>query len=348
MTSLESSLKPYTHKHLESQDTIRILCLYPAQSHSDPLEFDLEHRARSELLTDCSETALHYDAVSYVWGTPVFPHSMYSRQQATYLKITPSVNSFLHQFRKKAGARLLWVDAICLDQKNDDEKSEQVPLMGEIYSQARKVRIWLGEGNENTNKAFKFLSLVAVMKRKNGTLSHALFMEALFKIFASESVQALEGILCDPWFGRRWIIQEAVLGHSVIVHQGSHKISWELFTEGLIALLDVVSDLQLSDVGRYSLISTNTMLSARTRDILDCLWDFDKNVCSDERDRLFALYGFTPSSNTNDQGAPPAVEYNHSWPEVYSDFAALTIEKKGLSSILPHLIAFGGLSESNP
>jgi hypothetical protein len=121
-----------------------------------------------------------------------------------------------------------------------------------------------------------------------------------------------------------------------------------LFTEGLIALLDVVSDLQLSDVGRYSLISTNTMLSASTRDILDCLWDFDKNVCSDERDRLFALYGFTPSSNTNDQGAPPAVEYNHSWPEVYSDFAALTIEKKGLSSILPHLIAFGGLSESNP
>ncbi|KAE9364293.1 hypothetical protein N431DRAFT_305432, partial [Stipitochalara longipes BDJ] len=279
------------------------------------------------------------DAVSYVWGTPVFSHTMHSREQAAYLKITPSVDSFLRQLRKTSCPRLLWVDAICLNQEDAEEKSEQVPLMGDIYTQARKVHIWLGEGDEHTNM-FKFLCFAAVMKRKNGALSHGLVKEGLSTIIGSESNQPLEAILSNPWFGRRWIIQEAVLGHSVTVHQGSHKISWELFSEGLTALLDVVNDLQLSDVGQYSLRSTNNMLSASTRDILDFLWDFDKNVCSDERDRIFALYGFTPNSNKNNRVAIP-MEYNHDWPEVYSAFAAHTIESQGFHSLLPHLIAFG-------
>jgi hypothetical protein len=146
MTLLESSPVPSIHKKLESLDTIRILRLYPAQSHSDPLEFDLEHRARSELLIDCSESTMHYNAVSYVWGTPVFSHLIRSRQQTAYLKITPSVDSFLRQFRKKTSPLLLWVDAICLDQKNDDEKSEQVPLMGEITPRLGKCAFGLVRG----------------------------------------------------------------------------------------------------------------------------------------------------------------------------------------------------------
>ena len=113
MSSLEGLQKPYLHKQLESQDTIRILRLYSAQSHSDPLEFDLVHRARYQLLTDYSDTALHYDAISYVWGEPVFSHTIHSREQDSYQKVTPSVDSFLRQFRKTNDARLLWVDAIC-------------------------------------------------------------------------------------------------------------------------------------------------------------------------------------------------------------------------------------------
>jgi Heterokaryon incompatibility protein (HET) len=197
----------------------------------------LRKRARSHLLTDYSDTALHYDAVSYVWGTPVFSHTVHSRHRAANLKITPSVDSFLRQLRKTRGPRLLWVDAICLNQKNDGEKSEQIPLMGEIYSQARKVRIWVGEGDENSQKVLKFLHFAVMAKCKNGTLSLRLVQGGLLKIFGSESSEALEAILSNPWFGRRWIIQEAVLGHSGMIHQGSHKVSWELFKAWLLFLM---------------------------------------------------------------------------------------------------------------
>lgn len=180
--------------------------------------------------------------------------------------------------------------------------------MGEIYAQAKKVRIWLGEGDEITSKVFKFLCFAAEMKRTNGTLSYGLVKEGMSKISGTESSQTLGGVLCSPWFGRRWIIQEADLGHSATVHQGNYKISWQVFAEGLIALLDVVHDLQLSDVGRYSPAVADTMSKTKMHDILDCLWDFDENACSDPRDRIFALYGFASASNAHGKVAPIPVD----------------------------------------
>jgi hypothetical protein len=61
------------------------------------------------------------------------------------LKITPSVNSLLRHFREKKDVRHLWVDAIYLNQADNGEKSIQERLMGDIYRQARRVHIWLGE-----------------------------------------------------------------------------------------------------------------------------------------------------------------------------------------------------------
>jgi hypothetical protein len=75
------------------------------------------------------------------------------------------VNSLLRHLRKETAQHRLWIDAICLNQADNEEKSVQVQLMGEIYSQARKLRIWLGETDSDTPKIFAFLKTIAGMSR---------------------------------------------------------------------------------------------------------------------------------------------------------------------------------------
>jgi len=99
---------------------------------------------------------VYYEAVSYVWGEPEFTHYIRCRSQDSHLKITLRMDSLLRHLRKETTVRRLWIDAICLNQADNEEKSVQVQLMGEIYSQARKVHIWLGDADSNTPKSLHF------------------------------------------------------------------------------------------------------------------------------------------------------------------------------------------------
>ena len=67
-------------------------------------------------------------------------------------------HSALVHLRRKFGSFVIWVDAICIDQSKPEEKAQQLPLMGDIYSLAKPVYIWLGKGNLKTDRAMRFLS----------------------------------------------------------------------------------------------------------------------------------------------------------------------------------------------
>jgi hypothetical protein len=51
----------------------------------------------------------------------------------------------------------IWIDAICIDQGDEDEKMQQIPLMGDVYSKAATVYVWLGEGDAASDRAMKYL-----------------------------------------------------------------------------------------------------------------------------------------------------------------------------------------------
>jgi hypothetical protein len=103
---------------------------------------------------------LTYETLSYCWGDA-------RRRRAISLSvsgpegisehtlpITTSLYSALKNLRPQTGpARILWVDSICIDQANVNERSSQVALMADIYRKAERVIVWLGEGNEITKKA---------------------------------------------------------------------------------------------------------------------------------------------------------------------------------------------------
>lgn len=125
----------YQHQPLEHNDSIRLLKLEPASMPTAELYGQLIHERLS------ANSA--YAAVSYTWGDPIFPKVL--NLAGGILKITENLHSALRAFRDRRQPRMLWVDGVCIDQANPDDKNHQVALMSEIYKRANKVLGWLGD-----------------------------------------------------------------------------------------------------------------------------------------------------------------------------------------------------------
>src|SRR5699024_9944047 len=87
-----------------------------------------------------------YGALSYVWGIDVKPQSI--MLDGCTFPVTSNLHAALINLRDHQIDRVLWVDAISINQDDQDEKSKQIPLMRTIYAQAAHVIVWLGEAME--------------------------------------------------------------------------------------------------------------------------------------------------------------------------------------------------------
>jgi hypothetical protein len=112
---------------------------------------------RGQLRVVCLDDSSSYVALSYAWG-----NSVASRQIACGanegLSVTTNCYDALQQLRHSFRTRTLWVDSICVNQSNEEEKSHEVSLMQDIYDRAEKVYIWLGKGNQNSDYAMDWLA----------------------------------------------------------------------------------------------------------------------------------------------------------------------------------------------
>lgn len=88
------------------------------------------------------EDAPSYEALSHVWDDPTNTVEMICGQRR--LSITVNLRDAIRRFRYKNECRVLWADAICIDQRNIEERGKQVQLMGMIYWKAERVLVWLG------------------------------------------------------------------------------------------------------------------------------------------------------------------------------------------------------------
>jgi hypothetical protein len=97
-----------------------------------------------------------FTALSYVWGSAVTGN--YSITCNCFpITVTPNCHSALRHLRNKLGKFTIWIDAICINQDDEREKESQIQIMGDIYSTAETVFIWLGNGNAATNRAMTYL-----------------------------------------------------------------------------------------------------------------------------------------------------------------------------------------------
>lgn len=121
----------------------------------------------------------------------------------------------------------LQVDALCINQEDNDEKSYQIPLLRYIYNQAKCVRVWLGKEEDDSDKAINFVERCQDMEA---------FDRLVRDSIASQDWAALSALMRRPWFSRRWIIQEIALAREAIVHCGSREIPWRDFASAISML----------------------------------------------------------------------------------------------------------------
>jgi hypothetical protein len=96
-----------------------------------------------------------FTALSYTWGDPIFSQRLILNDVA--YPITENLYLFLRRCLQCTDIRRLWIDAVCINQQDDAEKSMQVANMLSIYRKASAVRVWLGEAGASTSLALAYL-----------------------------------------------------------------------------------------------------------------------------------------------------------------------------------------------
>ncbi|KAG4436129.1 hypothetical protein IFR05_008408 [Cadophora sp. M221] len=351
----------YTYNPLSRPESIRILVLQPSEDHTAPLLCDLVHDDRHQILLDI-EQKRGYEAVSYTWGDPIFSHEILCGEENARLAITPNVDSLLRHLRKTSKPRRLWVDAICLNQTDHIEKRVQVGLMGEIYRQATKVHVWLGDSLrwrkgphplgqlKDPNGFSKLMGFFRFTALEKSSHDEGTFLQTpSSRVFQGEKelVSSLQMFLHAPWFQRRWTIQEASLNRHTIVRYGRSKILWEDMSAAL-GILN--SNMALDHVASTSR-ETALAIRSQTGTILDLLYKHHEALCFDPRDRITALLSVaTNNAASNQNSSVPmrwTVDYEASWQENYLNFCQSAINNGDIVQIFAHLRAFGSLSQKS-
>ena len=123
------------YKELNFQDReIRVIALLPGQ---------WSETIRCVLTVVSLGKRPSYQALSYVWGDPSIQHEILVNQQ--HFPVTHNLHLALRRLRDTSAVRMIWIDALCINQENVDERNQQVRLMGDIYRKASEVLIWLGD-----------------------------------------------------------------------------------------------------------------------------------------------------------------------------------------------------------
>jgi hypothetical protein len=137
---------------------IRLFELYPAQRLQS--HYPLTGHIRVVNLDE----APVFTALSYVWGDKAIPcDTITCKPQNFNIEVTANCYSALWHLRKKFGGLTIWIDSICINQNDKDEKAAQIPLMSKIYAGADITYVWLGPGNHQSDKAMDYLSTVATL-----------------------------------------------------------------------------------------------------------------------------------------------------------------------------------------
>lgn len=139
-------LPTYEYRPLPGPKSTRIAILEPAEGFNEPLRLTLKRVSLQNL------GRVRYEALSYVWGPVSGDRRVYC--DGKIIHITPNCESALRHLRLKKKKRTLWIDALCINQSSNTERSRQVPLMGDIYESASRVLIWLGPGSDEIASVF--------------------------------------------------------------------------------------------------------------------------------------------------------------------------------------------------
>lgn len=254
-------LDDYKYTALQLENSLRLLRLRPASDEYQDIDAELAEFEIPENNNDVLKTAaegkakegkentkvsekLSYEAVSWCWGKkkPDQLLRVHENDKVYAFYISKNLKTALWALRKNDEVRQLWIDAICIDQKNLKERNKQVPRMDKIYGNAKSVCIWLGDADDESRRAMHFI--------KHQVLSIWEFDKLIENREMARQWHAFINLMKRPWFSRRWVVQEIALSPSGgTLYCGKDAVSWSDFADAVSLFVEVESAThRLSDV----------------------------------------------------------------------------------------------------
>ena len=296
-----------------------------------------------ELQEHAATTLPEYMALSYTWGSEGSTKPM--RCDSQTMKVTPNLYAALCEISLKAEVadKWLWVDAVCIDQKNETEKAIEVKRMHLIYTAAWRVLVWLGPADEDSDLAMDNLrSLTEIMtplpsdegdrgarQRRLAPADHPVWT-AIVKLYNRS------------WFRRLWVMQEVILAKGIFVLCGKRVLSWAAIVEFANAVSVVYPAVLLhhgekTDGTISGFVSCSQIENLRKRvpngnmlfftSLLETIRDRE---ATDQRDRIYGLLGLV----TDDLRKIIKVDYTWQTSDCYLHFFKAFITREPTLNIL--------------
>ncbi|KAF2162974.1 hypothetical protein M409DRAFT_26823 [Zasmidium cellare ATCC 36951] len=333
-------LDPRTHE-------IRILKLHPGQGF-DPLICKMEHTSLA------LKQHTPYETVSYCWGDN--PGETVIELDRLPAKVTLSAANVIRRMRYPDKYRWLWVDAICINQKDNrtKEKSNQVAIMGLIYRKGWRNLVWLGDDKGHADAVRGALNIVLEdVRRQTADYSNLFHLshtkdgsydplrngESLSGL-SERNLSSLIRLFSCPWFERLWVAQEVTSAHDNLCHFGSATFPltdilrvavWLTHNSQLVPttlvynhgfqqarMLWYLVDQEFVPNGVFEAI-TATMISAWH----SCQWMEARHA----KDNVYALLGMVRSRKPRPPHLHLVPDYDRSDAEVFRDATRIMIEE---------------------
>jgi hypothetical protein len=248
-----------------------------------------------------------FEALSYQWGSQDDPGTAFIKplstgdSSITTFAIGKNLESALRHLRYTSELRILWVDAICINQNDNTEKAAQVVRMSDIYSLAARVVVWLGPAEDDSDLAISTLAylgaqvettLDAYRLTSPGAEEPTWYDIDCDLPYSEAQWKAIDCLILRAWFTRVWTAQEIQLANRLaIIQVGNATLLWSLFRSATECLKDKPSHgeerLSLSKV-------TSSTMNGKNRPLSDLFRRHAHRQCSNAHDKVYGLLAMVP------------------------------------------------------
>ncbi|KAH7068515.1 heterokaryon incompatibility protein-domain-containing protein [Paraphoma chrysanthemicola] len=304
---------PYRYRSLRHPDSIRLLILHPSSDDSAPLVCTLEDRR-------LSDKNLDYEAVSYTWGDTSQQHAIQLHGGRRSLSVKGNCCNVLRYLRQHHSDRVLWIDAICINQEDLGERSSQVRMMDKVYDLASGVVVHLGEETAGSRILFDELAEADALLSKGLPCKRPRPSERV--------IREIDMLFERPWFKRVWVLQEVY-----------NKDRVTFMCSSLSASENALRALSFGYVGTrvhkkrrprpFDLIRSHPSedMASPQLNLWAQLYESRGCLASDPRDRVFALKAMLGSQQSR---MDHLIDYKQSPEQVFVETARFLLPVVGL------------------
>lgn len=274
---------------------------------------------------------LEYEALSYTWGRAGGMKFLRCIDSSQTLRVRDNCYNALRRLRRKDINRSLWIDAICINQQDQNERARQVRLMDRIFGLATGVVVYLGEQVTKCRALFDSLATLDDLIATRGPQSPR-------ERPSDEIIQQLLALYELPWFDRVWVLQEVCGKRSVSFVYGAATTSFaalHLLVFGYPPMAVTRFPYALEWINRPPKHDSVPQISLWRR-----LFETCQFLATDSRDKIFALQSLLGP----DAGALDAlIDYNQSLEECFTGVATFLMPVIGPRLLLairqPHKLS---------